>query len=184
MLTMQHFMLAKLTEQDEEPLSDAFVGGLLFPDAIRAYGVSRRVSHFELADDGSGRSSGWVIPNRMDAIEGPIGPGGSTLPDSLSYHDLAPACPHAAFGQYTDVPRFCEAAHAFDSTTEYGLEMLRGISVHLLAQDLAFDVFVREHLLDVTGMGSGIYIDRISGRSLDGGEARAYVTEVERQGIY
>lgn len=70
MLSMQHYALAVLHDDDDDPRT---VGAIVFPDAIRAYlpreidgkKINNRVlSHYERFDDGSD-GSWWSMPASM-----------------------------------------------------------------------------------------------------------------------
>lgn len=184
---MQHVMIATMGSN----VSSEYVGGTVFPDAIRAYSGPRQLSHFERSDDGED-SSWWHMPTDMRHIS-------KELVDLSLKKDshLAKNAP-APFGQETDVSAFLK----HNSSMSYQKEMYAGVLAHLSVQDMVFDAFVRHFVVDMSEMANGrLYVqdavnpvhipDDVHTHSENGrlvfdsdSDARRLVTHVEMQGIY
>jgi hypothetical protein len=190
MLTMQHAMHAYLMAgKDTTP---EYLGGTLFPDAIRAYSGPRQLSHFERSDDGTDWSW-WEMPTDMKRVTPESVKASLEAGSHLAWNAKAP------FGMETNVDAFIE----HNPHMMYNKDMYAGVLAHLSAQDMAFDSFIRWRIIDVSEMGEGrIYIQpemlhwrcipediafhQDGGRMVfdSGNDARKLITEVEMFGVY
>lgn len=189
MLTMQHVLHAVLLAGND--ITPEYLGGTIFPDAIRAYSVPRQLSHFERSDNRRS-SSWWTMPTEMSSLTPELVKSSIAAGSHLVWNAPAP------FGRETDVPAFLE----HNPLMRYNREMYAGVLSHLSAQDMAFDSFVRWKILNLKDMRKDrIYLQpkikeecRIpscvqtsceNGRIvLDGKEARRLITEIEIFGVY
>lgn len=134
MLTMQHYMLGVLHGDH----SDSYMQGMMMPDVIRGYGVSRKMTHSEESIDGKD-VAWWQFPTdvknmtREDVA--------AIAADGHDIHDRS-----MPFGELSHPEVFAKHNQSLPDD-EY-----KGIMSHLAAQDCAFDDFVRDELIDVTHM--------------------------------
>lgn len=191
MLTTQHIALIRLNEQ--KWADDQFVGGVVFPDAIRAYSGPRQYSHYEYSDDGTD-CSWWIMPTNMATVTR------ESVQASLKDGSHLAANKKAPFGQETNWVSF--VSHNSDMALE-NPSMFKGVMTHLKNQDVVFDRFIRERVIDVSRMSEGIVgvqdtflrrgripegvkIKQSNGKAVFASDqdARAAVTAVEQFGIY
>lgn len=192
MLTTQHILLNRLMS-DEKWADDQFAGGVVFPDAIRAYSGPRQYSHYEYSDDGTD-CSWWIMPTNMATVTR------ESVQASLKDGSHLAANKKAPFGQETNWVSF--VSHNSDMALE-NPSMFKGVMTHLKNQDVVFDRFIRERVIDVSRMSEGIVgaqeaflkrgrisegvkIEQRNGKAVFASDrdARAAVTAVEQFCIY
>ena len=139
MLSMQHALLAYFQRGND--LSPEYLGGTLLPDAIRRYSGPRQLSHFERSDDGLD-SSWWTMPTDLSSITK------ETVQASLAESSHLAENKKAPFGQETDIQAFLDHNEGMKDIPE----LYDGVLAHLSAQDMVFDAFVRNNLIDMNGM--------------------------------
>lgn len=178
---------------DEKWSDDQFVGGVVFPDAIRAYSGPRQYSHFEYSDDGRD-CSWWTMPTDMATVTRQSVQASLKIGSHLAVNKPAP------FGKTTNWRAF--EAHNQDMAVQ-NPSMFNGILTHLKNQDVVFDRFIRERVIDVSRMSEdivgvqdtflrrgripeGVKIKQSNGKAVFASDqdARAAVTAVEQFGIY
>lgn len=142
------------------------VSNVLFPDAIRGYGVPRPYTHFETTP--GNETSFWTMPSNVKTITP------EQVKESLETSAyLAPDRP-AAIGNETDISLF-EATNG-----HLPEDLYQGILSHL-HQDVGFDKFFREQV-DCSGKYEDDFI--YQGEHYDGKGARQIAHNFEQQGLY
>lgn len=171
MLSMQHIMCDTLAS---DKLSDRQnVAALVYPDAIRGYGVPREVTHFE-TNASEDDVSYWSFPTDMmmysdaNLINNHCDKFGHTA------NNIA----KCAIGERSDINAF------YEHNQHLPKKMYDGIETHL-KQDIVFDDFIRTHI-DCTDKYRDIFVVTENGeeRTVDGKELRSIIGAIEQQGIY
>lgn len=175
MLTMQHYMLGVLHGDH----SDSYMQGMMMPDVIRGYGVSRKMTHSEESIDGKD-VAWWQFPTDVKNVSRE-----DVAAIAADGHDINDR--RMPFGELSHPEVFAQHNQSLPDD-EYN-----GIMSHLAAQDCAFDDFVRDKLIDVSQMHEAKDGEcRVAKRSVDDvmhyfdddSQARNYVTGAEQHGIY
>lgn len=167
MLSMQHVLCGVLSYDDADKFKQQ-IGALVFPDAIRAYSVSRQCTHFERSEGGTD-VSWWKMPTDMKTVTKEL------VQESLSSdsHTVSGIRP-CVLGEDTDIQSF------YKHNQHLPKDMFEGIEMHL-RQDIAYDRFVREEI-DCSRMYDDVFVR--NGVSYDGKGVRSLIADMEQQGIY
>lgn len=170
MITLQHVALFMLAAFDNSKKS--FYAGLpwvLLPDAIRAYTKKRQMSHFERTPDKSDVS--WMVfpdPMTLPNLNG------ENALDFISYHFPEEKYPACVVGEKTSIKVFDEH--------NYWHPFHKYLRIHL-AQDVTFDRFIRNMILDVSRRFEDDYFVRTSCTHVNGAKARDIISSIEMAGF-
>ena len=166
MLSMQHIMCDVLASDDASKRKN--IASLVYPDAIRGYGIPRQVSHFE--EDATGKDvSYWSFPANMKTL-------GQEDIKSHSFKNghLANDIKTCAIGERSDIKTF------YERNKHLPEKMFNGIEAHM-KQDIVFDDFIRDKF-DCSDKYNDKFV--VDGKKLDGKEFRKVIGDVEQRGIY
>lgn len=159
---------------------------LIYPDAIRGYGLSRQITHFERPSSLSPSNSDGRYT--LDDVLGRVRKGSSyfKFPTSMkdftadkaadyvkdnSYQAYTKSC---VIGEATDISAFIQNNGHLDD------DMFRGVLTHL-NQDCVFDAFIRDKF-DCTKKYNDTFFERDT--QYDGKEFRKVIEDVEQHSVY
>lgn len=166
MLSMQHIMCDILASENVSKRKN--IAALVYPDAIRGYGIPRQVSHFE--EDATGKDvSYWSFPSNMKTL------GQEDIKQhSFKNGHLANDIKTCAIGERSDIKTF------YERNKHLPEKMFNGIEAHM-KQDIVFDDFIRDKF-DCSDKYNDKFV--VDGKTLDGKEFRKVIGDVEQRGIY
>lgn len=167
MLSMQHIMSDVLACADDKS-KQKNVAALVYPDAIRGYGIPRQVSHFEENSIGNDVSY-WAFPSSMKTLNA-----NDIQTHSLKQGHLASEIKPCVIGERSNINTFYERNKHLSET------MFNGIEAHM-KQDIVFDDFIRRKF-DCSDKYNDTFV--VEGKTLDGKEFRKVIGDVEQRCIY
>lgn len=173
MLTMQHSLVSYIALNGNEKKFREEIPYILLADAIRRYIGKRQFSHFE--EDVNGKDVAWIkFPTDLKNLTKDNASNlDMHIPENLSDSFL---------GETTHIESY-EEHNTHLPDTEYF-----GIKKHL-AQDVIFDIWIREQLglVDYTQSKETVLEQLKNIRNIKGEQAkniRSQITAIEEQGIY
>lgn len=170
MLLMQNILCDVYSFEKESDRVN--VAALVYPDAVRAYGIQREVTHFE--QNSQGEPSYWSYPT-----------------DMIMYSDSYMISNHMdVFGKLVDNYVDCAVGEstvlgAFYEHNQHLPKMMYDAIERHLKQDIIFDDWLRKYI-DCYVKYLDDYNVSIRGSisTVNGEEVRKIINEIEQQGIY